>query len=112
MTRLRHQEEAIVYARMVSGASNEVRTLSYGDKVTHNPLEHRSVASEIKDIQHQLSVILNVLASIVGVGAAVFVLAKWWEMPWRVLLAFGSAIATAAVEGAIFWLWSRRIGMQ
>ena len=111
MARLHREQEAREYARMLSSTSPANGRLAYFAAVSSghglDPADE-SAAAALRESQQQVSVIVNLMASVVGVGAAVFALARWWDMPWRVLLAFGSALATAAAEGIVYWIWSER----
>jgi hypothetical protein len=103
MTRLRREEEARAYAAMTKTSSSLSTALGSPDA-----LDSESLKAAAKEVDEQVRMILNFFVSVVGVFAAVFMLARWWDGPSRVLLALGSALATATAEGVIFCIYSDR----
>ncbi|GAB1317495.1 hypothetical protein MFIFM68171_07705 [Madurella fahalii] len=59
------------------------------------------------DIHRQLMLILNFLASILGVAASLWILARWWSTPARLFLTMGGSILVGIAEVAVYsgYVW-------
>lgn len=64
---------------------------------------------EFGDVQRQVTLIFNFLVSIIGVGAALWMLAKWWPTPARLFLAMGGSIVVAITEVVVYSIFNWRI---
>ena len=118
MTRLRRDEEQRAYERMVNPP---LRTETFADRFPHAALAHKF--SEVNrpkdavddgendvtyvDVHRQLMLIFNFMASILGVAATVWVVARWWSTPARVFVTLASAILVAVAEVAVYsgYIW-------
>lgn len=59
------------------------------------------------DVQRQLMLLLNFLVSIFGVAGTLWVLARWWSTPARLLVTMGGAIIVGIAEVAVYngYIW-------
>ena len=59
------------------------------------------------DVHRQLMLILNVLLSVVGVAATLWVLARWWSTPARLFLAMGGSMLVGIAEVTLYsgYIW-------
>jgi len=64
---------------------------------------------EFGDVQRQVTLIFNFLLSIIGVGAALWMLAKWWPTPARLFLAMGGSIVVAIAEVVVYSIFNWRM---
>lgn len=112
MARLRREQEAREYQQMInpvppaestsrnlprSSAANAFKsTEAY---IADSPDDEATYA----DINRQVTLIINVLISIVACSAALWMVSKWWSTPARLALSFGGSILVAVAEVAIYW---------
>jgi hypothetical protein len=59
------------------------------------------------DVHRQLMLILNFLASIIGVAATLWIVARWWSTPARLFLTMGGTVVVAIAEVGLYggYLW-------
>lgn len=115
MARLRREEEARAYDRMLNPP--DLPTASFDPyAAVHKPSNaldadtDDAIAAVAKELNQQLMVVLNVLLSVFGTAAAVWWAARWWNPAARVLLALGAAIVVAVADVVIFWVFAWRVG--
>ncbi|KAK4250061.1 endoplasmic reticulum-based factor for assembly of V-ATPase-domain-containing protein [Corynascus novoguineensis] len=65
------------------------------DEVTYN------------DVHRQLMLILNFVASILGVAATLWIVARWWSTPARLFLTMGGSLLVGIAEVAVYsgYVW-------
>ena len=118
MARLRREEEARSYERMIhpplpmetfaqrfplssavhAFSNNHEPTVSEEDEITY------------ADVDRQMTLILNVLISIAACAGAIWVAAKWWSTPARLALSMGGSILVGVAEVVVYSGYIRRVG--
>lgn len=112
MARLRREQEAREYLQMInpttpaetqsrnlpraSAANAFTATAAY---IEDSPDDEATYA----DINRQVTLIINVLVSIVACSAALWMVSRWWSTPARLALSLGGSILVAVAEVAIYW---------
>ncbi|KAH8819753.1 endoplasmic reticulum-based factor for assembly of V-ATPase-domain-containing protein [Xylogone sp. PMI_703] len=116
MARLRADEEARTYIKMTTSTS----TTSLFPPI--QPLPHPAFSSPIPptdlgdsdiihaDINRQLTVILNILISIVCCAAAIWIAARWWSTPVRLALSMSGSVVVGVAEVVVYGGYLRRVG--
>jgi hypothetical protein len=59
------------------------------------------------DVHRQLMLILNFVASILGVAATLWIVARWWSTPARLFLTMGGSLLVGVAEVAVYsgYVW-------
>ncbi|KAL2151395.1 hypothetical protein VTH82DRAFT_6493 [Thermothelomyces myriococcoides] len=59
------------------------------------------------DVHRQLMLILNFVASILGVAATLWIAARWWSTPARLFLTMGGSVVVGIAEVAVYsgYIW-------
>jgi energy-converting hydrogenase Eha subunit C len=114
MARLRREEEARKYESMLTSSSggSSSNPFSIPSKGTaHDAFRDPSDDDEITfaDVNRQLTLIINVLISIIACGVAIWLVAKHFSAPQRLALAMGGALVVAVAEVVIYAGYLRRI---
>lgn len=112
MARLRRDQEARDYQQMINPttpAETQSRNLPRSSAanaftataafIEESPEDEATYA----DINRQVTLIINVLVSIVACSAALWMVSRWWSTPARLALSFGGSILVAVAEVAIYW---------
>ncbi|KAK5280532.1 hypothetical protein LTR16_006862, partial [Cryomyces antarcticus] len=117
MARLRHDEEALAYTRMLAPAAPyPTSTLTQRHPITPNahltplPLSSTDDESTYADINRQTTLILNVLVSILACAVAIWVAARHWPVPARLALSMGGSALVAVAEVVVYGGYIRRVG--
>ncbi|ELR05864.1 hypothetical protein VC83_09232 [Pseudogymnoascus destructans] len=61
------------------------------------------------DVTRQLTLILNVLVSIIACSAALWMVSKWWSTPARLALSFAGSILVAVAEVGVYFGYIRKV---
>ncbi|CAI4217542.1 unnamed protein product [Parascedosporium putredinis] len=103
MARLRREEEARAYERML----NPTPTLETFRSAFPTP-----VAAAFAEVNKQLMLVFNFLVSIVGVAATIWIAARWWSVTARVLVTLAGALIVAVAEVAVYssYMWRMEQG--
>lgn len=117
MARLRREEEARAYDRMIHppDAPPFPTTASFDPyAAVHKPpdadaADDDGIAVVAREMNQQLMVVLNILLSVFGTAAAVWFAARWWGAAARVLLSLGAAIVVAVADVVIFYGFAGRV---
>ena len=105
MARLRKEEEARSYERMTQAPS----TLSLQpSSLAGADLEEDEVT--YSDVDRQMSVIINVLVSIIACSFAIWIAASHWSVPSRLGLSMGGSGLVGIAEVVVYSGYLRRIG--
>ena len=116
MARLREQEEAAAYERMLNPAP-KIETFhdrfpkaSSIPSIGYNPTP-AEVASEMTyaEVNRQLALIINVLVSIICSAVFIWFAARYWPVPQRLMLSMGGSALVAVAEVAIYLGYIRRL---
>jgi hypothetical protein len=115
MARLRREEEQRAYERMINPplpvetfASRFPNAKAFAE--VNRPQRDIDLGEDdvtYSDVHRQLILIFNFLASIFGVAATLWVLARWWSTPARIFLAMGGGILVGVAEVALYsgYIW-------
>lgn len=111
MARLRREEEARAYDRMLNPPElphlppNAPFDPYAAVHKPADPLDNADgdgIAVVAKELNQQLMVVLNILLSVFGTAAAVWFASRWWSVTARVFLALGASILVAVADVVIF----------
>ena len=117
MSRLRKEEEARKYERMIKPPP-EVETFSW--RFPHFPttqlfaggIQSPSVEDEemtYADINRQMALIINILISIIACSAAIWMVASHWSTPKRLGISMGGSGLVGVAEIAVYAGYIRRL---
>ncbi|KAK4235333.1 endoplasmic reticulum-based factor for assembly of V-ATPase-domain-containing protein [Achaetomium macrosporum] len=119
MARLRREQEQREYERMANplppmetfsqrfpNGSSMAQTFA----AVNRPSREEDIGDDditFNDVHRQLMLILNFLASILGVAATLWILARWWSTPARLFLTMGGSILVGIAEVAVYsgYVW-------
>jgi len=120
MARLRREEEARSYERMLNPP---LPTQSFSQRFPSAPYAHlfpdgastapRSAADDddvtFADINRQLTLIINILVSIVACSIAIWMVASHWSAPARLGLSMGGGGLVGVAEVVVYSGYLRRV---
>jgi len=117
MKRLREEEERRVYDRMVNPpppvetfAQKYPGASTYGAAaVTRSPVNNEEDDVSYEDVNRQITLIINVLVTVIASSVTIWMAARWWPTPARLALSMGCSFLIAAAEVAIYMGYIRRI---
>lgn len=119
MARLRREEEERKYNAMISPPPpsfnppiSKTNLASASNAFTSTAAYSRDPEDEelvFADINRQVTLIFNVLVSIVACSAGLWIVSRWWSTPARLALSFGGSLLVAAAEVAIYFGYIRRV---
>ncbi|KAH8175071.1 endoplasmic reticulum-based factor for assembly of v-ATPase domain-containing protein [Sarocladium implicatum] len=119
MARLRREEEARAYERMLNPPPP---SSTFDQRFPHNAHSFTSVNrpttqddlgdDEVtyNDVHRQLMLLLNFLVSILGVAGTLWVLARWWSTPARLFLTMGGSILVGIAEVVVYQAYVWKMG--
>ena len=107
MARLRREEEARAYQRMIN-PPDAYDMSSYAQ--VNRPVYAADTGDDgvtLSDVNRQVMLIFNFVVTMGGVAYALWMLARWWPTPSRLFLAMGGSIATGIVEYGLYsgYVW-------
>lgn len=116
MARLRREEEARSYERMVNPLP---RPETFGDRFPYSahafaevnkPRSAEDIGDEeiaYNEVHRQITLIINFLVSIAGVAGTLWIAARWWSLPSRLFLTMGGSILVAIAEVVVYngYMW-------
>ncbi|GAO13517.1 hypothetical protein UVI_02016070 [Ustilaginoidea virens] len=117
MSRLRREEAQRAYERMVNPPP---KIETFGDRFptsaqaafsqVNRPVKASDLGDDevtLRDVHRQVMLIVNFLVSILGVAGTLWVTARWWSLPARVLLTLGGSLVVAVAEVAVYssYVW-------
>ncbi|OBT63339.1 hypothetical protein VE03_07240 [Pseudogymnoascus sp. 23342-1-I1] len=118
MARLRRDAEEREYVRLTKTAPAS-ETYSRNLPATSPAFAFASTEAYIEaspddeitynDINRQLTLILNVLISIIACSAALWMVSKWWSTPARLALSFAGSLIVAVAEVGVYFGYIRKI---
>ncbi|CAF3631047.1 unnamed protein product [Fusarium graminearum] len=123
MARLRRQEEARSYERMMNPAPKHE---TFKDRYpfsaaafaeANRPTSASDIGEEdiaMEEVHKQVTLIINFLVSIAGVAGTLWVTARWWSLPARLFLTMGGSILVAVAEVVVYnaYLWKMDEGRK
>jgi hypothetical protein len=120
MARLRREEEERSYHRMV----NPTPPLeTFAQRFPLSSAAHAFASSQqpinasdpdddgvtYADVNRQVTLILNVLVSVVACAGAIWVVAKWWSTPARLAVSLGGSLLVGVAEVVVYSGYIRRV---
>ncbi|KFZ07578.1 hypothetical protein V501_06311 [Pseudogymnoascus sp. VKM F-4519 (FW-2642)] len=118
MARLRRDAEERDYVRLTKPAPTS-ETYSRNLPATSPAFAFASTEAYIEaspddeitydDVTRQLTLILNVLVSIIACSAALWMVSKWWSTPARLALSFAGSILVAVAEVGVYFGYIRKV---
>ncbi|KAF5518009.1 hypothetical protein CGCA056_v010322 [Colletotrichum aenigma] len=119
MARLRREEEERTYQRMLKQPSRmeafsqqfpNASSRAHVFAEVNRPMRESDNGDDevtFGDVQKQVMVILNFLLSVVGVGATIWIAARWWSLTSRIFLTMGGCIVVLIAEVAVYsgYVW-------
>jgi hypothetical protein len=118
MARLRHEEDARAYERMINPPKLETFKDRFPNSARAFAEVNRPTSVEdlgddevtYNEVHRQVMLIINFLVSILGVAATLWVLGRWWSLPARIFLTMGGSIIVAIAEVAVYSSYVWRMG--
>ncbi|KAF2402435.1 hypothetical protein EJ06DRAFT_473906 [Trichodelitschia bisporula] len=111
MARLRAEEEARQYERMIHPPVSE--TFRQRFPMASDPISSHSNDEDDEityaDINRQLTMIINVLVSVVACAVALWMVARYWSTPRRLALSFSGSIVVVIAEVTIYAGYLQRL---
>lgn len=119
MARLRREQEQQEYERMTNPLS-PIETFSQryphstnmaqAFAAVNRPSHEADMGDDdvtYNDVHRQLMLLLNFVASILGVAATLWIIARWWSTPARLFLTMGGSILVGVAEVAVYsgYVW-------
>jgi TMEM199 family protein len=116
MARLRQEEEARKYERMLNPPAVERFTQRFPNSHhAHLLAENNKIAADQEDdityaeVNRQLALVINVLVSIIACGAAIWIAARHWDIPQRLAVSMIGSIVVGVAEVVIYIGYLRRL---
>lgn len=108
MARLRRDEEARAYERMINPPDTHVANTAFAQ--VHRPVRPADMGEDevtLNDVHRQVMLILNFVLTMGGVAYALWVLARWWPTPSRLFLSMGGCLLTGIAEYGLYagYVW-------
>lgn len=121
MARLRREEEARSYERMTNppppmetfaqrfpmASAAHAFPSSYQPIGTSDPDDDGTTYA---DVDRQVTLIFNVLISIVACAAGIWITARWWSTPMRLALSMSGSLLVGVAEVVVYAGYIRRVG--
>lgn len=116
MARLRREEEARAYERLI----NPLRATETFEQRFPNSSNSRLFSDDqvqvaeddemtYADLNRQMTLIINILVSIVACSVALWLVAGSWSVPSRLALSMGGSILIAVAEAVVYAGYLRRV---
>lgn len=122
MARLRRDEEALSYHRMVNPAAAATRE-TFNQRFPYSSTQafasvNQPVSKDdfgdddvtYNDVHRQFMLILNFVVSILGVAGTLWVTARWWSVPARLFLTMGGSALVAVAEVSVYSIYVWKMG--
>ena len=116
MARLRREEEARAYERMINPpppTETFAQRFPGSETASLFPTDQADIGEDDEisyaDINRQMALIANVLISIVACSVAIWIAAKHWSTPSRLGLSMGGSIMVGVAEVAVYAGYLKRL---
>lgn len=112
MARLRREEEARQYDRMTNADTTSSKANFSLNPSIKSSTVHSSDHDEemtFADVNRQITLIINVLVTIIACGIAIWLVSSHWSAPMRLALSMGGSGLVAVAEVAIYAGYIRRL---
>jgi len=122
MARLRREEESRAYERMISPPPSQETfsqrfptasaAYAFSSTAAYEPFNSSRKEDDITytDVNRQITLVFNVLLSIVACAAAIWMAARWWDTPARLALSMSGSLLVGIAEVAVYSGYIRRLG--
>ncbi|KAH7322696.1 endoplasmic reticulum-based factor for assembly of V-ATPase-domain-containing protein [Stachybotrys elegans] len=118
MARLRREQEARTYERMVNQPQHHSASFAgSASQAAFSEVNRPTTAADVgddevtyNDVHRQVMLIINFMVSILGVAGTLWVLARWWTLPARIFLTLGGSILVGVAEVAVYSIYVWRLG--
>lgn len=110
MARLRRDEENRVYSRMVGHKSDPGITPTGASIAAGHASEKPEDEITYAEVNRQMTLIINVLVSIVTCAVAIWLASYHWSTPTRLALSLSGSLVVAVAEVTIYAGYLRRLG--
>jgi len=123
MAQLRREEEQRAYERM----TNPLPPMeTFSDRFSTSNIAHAFAEANrpsrqtdfgddditYNDVHRQVMLIVNFMATILGVAATLWVIARWWSTPARLFLTMGGSLAVGVAEIALYFGYIWHLGAE
>ncbi|KAF5567977.1 vacuolar er assembly vma12 [Fusarium napiforme] len=123
MARLRREEEARSYERMINPPLQHETFKDHFPSITasfaaaNRPTSASDLGDDdmaMEEVHKQVTLIINFLVSIAGVAGTLWVTARWWSLPARMFLTMGGSILVAIAEVVVYnaYIWKMDQGRK
>ncbi|RDW68065.1 hypothetical protein BP6252_09461 [Coleophoma cylindrospora] len=118
MARLRREEEIRAYERMINppppmetfNQRFPTSSAAYAFSSNHETKEDTEDDLTYADVDRQITLILNVLVSVVACAGGIWVIARWWSTPARLAVSMLGSLLVGVAEVVVYMGYIRRIG--
>ena len=116
MARLRREEEARAYERMINPP---LPMESFSSRfpnafaAVNAPISAADLGDDdvtYDEVHRQVTLIINFMVSIAGVAGTLWVVSRWWSVTARLFLVLGGSILVAVAEVAVYSAYMWRMG--
>jgi TMEM199 family protein len=118
MSRLRREAESRAYNQMLDSPRHEALTSHFPSASAAHAFSATAAYApsaeeeEImySDVNRQVTLIFNVLVSVFACAAAIWIAARWWDTPVRLVLSMSGSILVGVAEVVVYSGYLRRVG--
>lgn len=119
MARLRREEDARAYERMVNPPPpletfpNRFPSAAHAFAEANRPFRAEDLGDDevtYNEVHRQVMLIINFLVSIAGVAVTLWIAGRWWSLSSRIFLSLGGSIVVAIAEVAVYSSYVWRMG--
>ncbi|KAL7951770.1 endoplasmic reticulum-based factor for assembly of V-ATPase domain-containing protein [Trichoderma barbatum] len=119
MARLRRDEDARAYERMVNPPplldtfQHRFPNAAHAFAEANRPSNAEDIGDDevtYNEIHRQVMLIINFLVSIAGVAVTLWIAGRWWSLPSRIFLSLFGSILVAIAEVAVYSSYMWRMG--
>jgi len=122
MARLRREEEARAYERMINPPPfqeafsqrfpSASAAYAFSSTAAYESFNSSTEEDDITytDVNRQITLIFNILISIAACAAAIWMAARWWDTPARLALSMSGSLLVGIAEVVVYSGYIRRLG--
>ena len=111
MARLKREEEARQYERMTNALNEDKSSIGVNSKPKPSTIRSSDQDEEMTfaDVNRQVTLIINVLVTIIACGIAIWLVSYHWSAPKRLALSMGGSGLVGVAEVVIYAGYIRRL---
>ncbi|KAF2227811.1 endoplasmic reticulum-based factor for assembly of V-ATPase-domain-containing protein [Elsinoe ampelina] len=116
MARLREEEEQRAYERMINPpppaetfGHRSPGTKAFGADILKAPVAQEVDDVTFADVNRQITLIINVLVTVIACSVGIWVIAWHWPTPTRLALSLGGSTVIGVAEVAIYFGYIKRV---